>query len=258
MPFSPGSSSKVGALPNNTYSSGPYSIEGCGANLPALEVAINEGIRAIPAAIRDANRYGSKSVHGFKAMFKLDDAAAPVVSLMQNIINFVPLPNLFPQPGLSQRPRFACVTPETFHIYHFLVVDPLIFCNVGGFAAFYAAGSAYILICPQFWTLLPSPGDMPLTGRCPEVKRNTFITHPGFEVFHYQSYFIIHELVHFYLQSQSLSGMTLPPEQHHLNGCVWLNVVSSTRNPLSYQAYVASEYTLNLTKFNVCKPRAKY
>ena len=223
-----------------------------------MAAIISEALRVIPAAIKDANRYRSNSIHGFKAMFKIDHAAPFVISILERILNFVRLPNLQPRPSTYQRPSFACVTPDTFHIYSFLGVDPFLVCQFGPFTSFYAAGTAYIFICPTFWAYRPHPEDLPLTERCPEVRENAFLTYPGYEVYNYQSFCIVHELVRFYLQHRSLSGTSNPPEQHDLNGCVWLDVIDSPYNPLSYQTYVASMYTLTLTEFDLCRLPTSY
>lgn len=57
----------------------------------------------------------------------------------------------------------------------------------------------------------------------------------------YQSYVLIHEIMHFYLQTHSLSGTTIPPEQYSLNGCVGLSPLHSLHNPTNFQIYMASK-----------------
>lgn len=220
-------------------------IEGCGSFRPAVEQLINQALATIPPAIRDANTHGTRSLYGFKAMFKTDNAVPAVTTMLQKVAALTALPGLLPYPQYPQKPRFACATLESVHTYPFIPFDPLITCEIGRVAAFSVSSTAYIFLCPVFWRLPSHPEEPPLTGLCPEVKNNAFIVYPGSEVYNFQSYIIIHEIVHFYLQSMSLSGLTHPPEQYTLNGCVSLDPLTSLLNPLNIQTYVSSKYTVS-------------
>ncbi len=203
---------------------------------------IDAAIAAIAPAIRDAEQYGARSHHGFKAMFKNDGSVPLVVSMLRSLAALTALPYLQPTPHLFQKPRFACVNAETIHRYPFITIDLQVFCSRGPYASFYVLNTSYIFVCPIFWSLEPYPDNPPsLSGRCPQVNQNAFITYPGYEVYHYQSYIIIHELTHFYLQHTSLTGLTIPAEQYQLNGCVALNAPASLFNPQNFQTYVASK-----------------
>ncbi len=207
-----------------------------------MKSVIEAALAAIPPAIRDANERGTHSLYGFKAMFKIDLAVPLVIALLENIAKLTVLPFLLPEPHLFQSPHFACVNRETIHVYKFLTVDPYLACSVSPLAALYVAGTAYIFFCPAFWNYPPHPAELPLTRRCPEVRNNVFLTYPGFEMYNYQSYIILHELVHFYIQHASLTGLSNPPEQYSINGCVGLDALNSLYNPLNFQTYVASKY----------------
>lgn len=217
-------------------------IEGCGDFRPTVEHLIDEALAALPPAIRDADQHGTRSLYGFKAMFKIDETVPLVKAMLRSVGALAALPNLQPFPHTLQKPRFACATRESIHQYPFLEHDPLVYCKLGQVAAMYIGGSSYIFLCPVFWSLPAYPKEPALTGRCPSVRNNLFVAYPGYEVYHYQSYVIIHELVHFYLQYESLSGLTFPLEQYHINGCVGLTPVTSLFNPLNMQTYVASKY----------------
>lgn len=147
---------------------------------------------------------------------------------------------LLPNPNVRLRPRFACAQPGIREIYRWLPlsVDPWNYCSMGStLSSFYVFGTAYIFVCPSFFTLPEKPAD--LTGRkCPTVQDNQY-KGDDINVSVYQTYVLIHELIHFYLQSHSLTGVTHPCEQYHLNGCVSLTPLHSLHNPSSYQNYVA-------------------
>lgn len=208
-----------------------------------MEHLIDEARAAIPPAIRDAEKYGTRSLYGFKSMFKTDKAVPLVTTMLRNVAALKALPNLQPFPQYLQKPHFACATAESVHRYPFIPYDPLISCEIGQVSSFYIGNTVYIFLCPTFWALPSHPEEPPITGCCPEVKNNAFKVYPGYEVYNYQSYVILHELVHFYLQLMSLSGLTIPPEQYSMNGCVGLDYVTSLLNPLNIQTYVASKYT---------------
>lgn len=92
--------------------------------------------------------------------------------------------------------------------------------------------------------MLPEkPAD--LTGKnCPTVQNNRY-TRDDHSFSSYQTYALIHEFMHFYLQSHSLTGVTHPCEQYGLNGCVGLKPLHALHNPSSYQNYVASKLPMN-------------
>lgn len=216
-----------------------------------MEHLIDEALAAIPPVIRDADQYGTRSIYGFKAMFKVDEAVPLVKAMLQNIATLSPLPNLEPFPEYHKKPRFACATPQSVHQYPFLHHDPLIICSLGPVAGLYVAGTAYIFICPTFWSIPSHPEEPPHAKSCPVVRNNAFKVYPGFKVYHYQTYIILHELVHFYLQYESLSGLSLPPEQYSMNGCVALNPMTSLLNPLNLQNYVASK-SMHASRTLIC------
>lgn len=55
----------------------------------------------------------------------------------------------------------------------------------------------------------------------------------------YQKYMLIHEMVHFYLGSNTLGLESKPREEYDLNKCVAFSEALSLRNPQNYQAFVA-------------------
>ena len=146
---------------------------------------------------------------------------------------------LEPWPLLPTQPQFACATKTAIHIYPFLDHDPWQICQFSPFAAFYAPGTSYIFLCPRFFYYPEVPQDM--TGRnCPGVLGNQW-TPSERNLYDYQTYILLHEMIHFYLQSHTLTGVTIPPEQYGLDGCVALSPMNSLHNPTNYQAYIASK-----------------
>lgn len=189
----------------------------------------------LPGLIDDLQS-GTKSRHGYKAWFKSDDSSAYIQGMLQKVYTAQPKIGLQPQPELFTRPRFSCVTPTTFGLYPWMGIDPFYACVTWRIGAFYYAGSSYVFICPYFWSLQPWPS----RRFCPTVIRNRFVGNRK-SLSDYQTYLIIHEMLHFYLGMDSLSLTTVPLEQYELNDCVALDKLNSLRNPSNYHHYLASK-----------------
>ena len=195
---------------------------------------------ALVPALEDV-KLGTASTHGFRALFKYDGAKQYVEDILNYVATVEPKRELKPNPGVPLRPHIACAQPGDAALYRWLTptTDPWAFCTFTSASAFAIIGSAYIFICPRFFSMPEKPPD--LTGRhCPTTQQNHF-QGDGFEFTFYQTYALIHELIHFYLQSHSLSGVTHPCEQYTLDGCVSLTPLHSLHNPTSYQTYISSK-----------------
>ena len=225
---------------NNTsdeLTNGQYHIENCRAYFPQLINVIDSALAAVGPALQDV-RLGQTSTHGFRALFKYHGAKDYVENILRSIATLRPKHGLEPWPLLRTKPQFSCVIRNSKSLYPFVDFDPWQICSFSGQAAFYASESSFIFLCPRFFSYPAIPTD--LTGRnCPGVRDNQWVPN-GRNLYDYQTYIILHELVHFYLQSHSLSGITLPPEQYFLDGCVALDPLQSLHNPTNYQVYVAS------------------
>ena len=78
---------------------------------------------------------------------------------------------------------------------------------------------------------------------CPSVQNNVFLGQSD-PLVKYQSYDLVHQLVHLYLQSDALTSETEPKEVLDWNGCVALGWASSegslsVRNAFNLVYYVA-------------------
>ena len=153
---------------------------------------------------------------------------------------------LEPWPLIPTSPQFSCAIKSSKQLYPFVDVDPWQVCQFSQTAALYAPESSFIFFCPSFFHFPDIPADLS-TRSCPEVKDNSWAKNER-NLYEYQTYVVIHELVHFYLQSHSLSGITTPPEQYGIDGCVALSPLNSLHNPTNYQAYVSSKFIVVLHK----------
>ena len=218
---------------------GRYLIENCRHRKAGVVSVLDRALAAIVPALEDA-KFGIESTHGFRAFFKYDGAKQYVREMLRQILTLEPKRQLMPNPNTPTSPRFGCAQENSRAAYPWMDprTDPWIVCRSSAATALYFFGTAYIWFCPRFFNLPTKPTD--LTGRnCPIVEDNRFAGNEA-RLILYQTYVVIHELVHFYLQTHSLSGTTNPPEQYGLDGCVSLVPLHSLHNPTSYQSYIAS------------------
>ena len=204
---------------------------------------LDSAMVAIKLALKDAPN-GMSSKLGWKTMFKSPVNAAFVLGMLKRLSTFPQSINLGPDVHLPTSARFACVTPGFWSLYPWLLFDPYEWCSINqGLTSFYAVGQAYIFLCPKFWTFPPSL----VASRCPEVVDNFITLSASLQeatFSQYQDYILIHELIHFYLQSASLGGYTIPNEQYTLNTCILLGAADSLNNPSNYQNYIAGKLFL--------------
>ena len=196
-------------------------------------------VAVLEPAMEDV-KLGLSSTQGFQAFFKYDGAKGYVEDILKQISTMEPKQGLVPTPDKPTAPRFVCAQEDSRRKYPWLHphADPWMLCKMGATASFYSFSTAYIWICPIFFNNPTKPVDF--TGMlCPNVRDNVF-TGDDTRFLNFQTYVMIHEMVHFYLQDQSLTGTTYPTEQYRPNDCVALSPLHSLHNPTNYHAYIAS------------------
>lgn len=222
-------------------------IDDCGQGSKA-EAEIGFAVFAVKgyqqAARQDAFALGTDSLHGFKSIFKSEEARTTVLKILGYMINRKGLAGLKPEPDLRSPPRCACVHPISAQKYASLGYDPwncqTSFDYVGNpIPSFYALGTAYIFICPAFHSLegYPNHSQKP---RCPMVNQNRFIGNPQTTYQDYQSYRLIYEQVRFYLGDNALDSESTPREEFDWNNIIQnLDMIESLINPTSLELYIA-------------------
>lgn len=217
-----------------------YTIESCGNSKPTIEYAITLAQTAMIRPLLDV-QLGLSSAHGYIAMYKSNVFKSFLHGIMTNILH---LPTTHAA-GRDQTPAFVCVKPNMEEKYD-IGYDPLHRCTDTGVASFWAKNTAYIFLCPSF-TSLPfqpvfTPGG-PQDIYCPVVHNNVFLGQSN-PLIKYQSYDLVHQLVHLYMQSEALTSETVPKEVMDWNGCVGLGWAPfagspSVRNPFNLVYYAA-------------------
>lgn len=172
------------------------------------------------------------------AFFKSYNSREPLLRLLNQVKARTALPDLFPTPSLRRGPEFVCVTPQTYRTYTFFHRDPRIECIRTQSIYLYVTGTAYLFLCPQFFTLPITPVEP--YNRCPPVQNNIFTRVSEAPVLtEYQTYYILVGLVEFYLQGQKLTEHTQPPITWRVNEALRLDWKSSLRNPVNIMMFLA-------------------
>ena len=222
----------------------PYLIEGCAEFTGNLVFALEVALQAMEPALQDLGNGNRSPI--FRAMFKFGSTKNFIRGILQKIVSHRRVRNLVPYPNIPTTPNFACVTQYPLDIYKLLGFDVYETCmKPGAGVAFTVSGISYIFICPSFWAMPPGPS----FPDCPSVRRNQWVG-PGVFLANYQSYLLIHEMMHFYLEDDggSLGIHTHPPETYRINDCVGLPSSLSLHNPQNYQYYIACRLHYFTTK----------
>ena len=236
--FETGNSTHSNSSTSSVSRSG-FIVEDCGNRTSDLMKTLDGISNIVRPALRDVG-LGTFGRHGFEALFKENGTQTVVRYILQEIEEGTPKSGLQPDPGRLERPRFACATQSSLKNHPFLTIDPWKLCQAKGSpVSVYIGDTAYTFICPDFWTIPSSPdGD-----HCMSLRRNGFQGN-GHGTMNFQTYTLIHEMVHFYLGNSSASAITEPPEVYWPNDLVILHPKDSIVNPANYQLYVASKLYL--------------
>lgn len=152
-------------------------IEECGDKMLTVQRAYNLARAAANVAKADVFR-SADSPFGFNAMFKSDRSKYPVSYYLNMIYDSTGLLNLNPDIAHATPPRLACVHQNSVTVYKGLQLgyDPWERCThpwptQRSPQTFYAVGTAYIFLCPDFHYHAPAPAG----NHCPTVVDNEFV-----------------------------------------------------------------------------------
>lgn len=222
-----------------------YTIEDCGNDKPAIGYAITLAQTTVIRPLLDL-QLGISSIHGYTAMYKSNIFKAFLQTLMSKILH---LP-VTQAAGRDQEPTFVCAKANMEQKYA-IGYDPLDRCARTGVTSFWAKDTAIVFLCPSFTTLGFNPSFTPhgpVDIYCPLVQNNVFLGHPD-PLVRYQSYDLVHQLVHLYLQDGALTSQTEPKEVMDWNSCVGLGWTPfeggpTVKNPFNLVYYVACKCRL--------------
>ena len=226
-----------------------YTIEDCGNGKPAIEYAITLAQTSMIQPLLDI-RVGVSSTYGYTAMYKSNIFIPFLQGLMNNILHLA----VIQAGGRDQEPTIICVQPGMGQKYD-IGYDPLERCAQTGAESFWAKDTAFVFLCASFTALKFQPvfsPDGPRDIYCPLVQNNVFVGQSD-PLVKYQSYELVHQLAHLYLQDAGLTSETEPKEVTDWNSCVGLGWTPfdggvSVKNPFNLVYYAACEYLLVHTR----------
>lgn len=229
------------SYPTNVTDANSILVEGCGDETRNVDRAYNLARAAANVAKADVFR-GTDSPFGFSAMFKSDGSMYPVSYYLNMMYDSKGLINLKPDIAHATPPRLACVQQNSASKYKGLLLgyDPWERCNHPWPAqrppqSFYAVGTAYIFLCPDFHQQALAPAG----NHCPAVVDNKFVGDVNVFYRNYQMYTLMYELLRFYMQKNALGVKSLPKEVFDWNQCVAYSTDSSVKNPTNLLLYIA-------------------
>ena len=238
-----------------------FTIWGCGDNTGPLIRAIVDMSREAQFAMDDVEQ-GTTSIHGYTAFFKRNEYKTFIKELFNMIFQGLPAIAVGPAELLEQTtaerttrvmpsPQLVCANARTSQAFG-IPFDIVEHCErLLERSVFVVQQSAYVIICPAFWNqrVIPELN----RNRCPIVVDNqfygqTFTMRNGVEksleaerLIGLRRYALMHELVFYYLQRESLTMNSNPPETFDWNHCVELSAENSWRNPENWVLYAASK-----------------
>ena len=213
--------------------SGNYRIVNCQDNIDVIPTLLHNLWDALGPIIQDAGLNRSSSA--YTTFFK-DISYAPYVSAV--------LTNVSTGVGLTADggPAFICVNTSN----QFGYTDSATMKRVDTYqkcrdnprkAMFWITNNPYIIVCPSFFE--PGFQALPPPNTCPQVSRNgEQFSGAATALIQYQIWFILHEIVHYYVYAtrQSLRDV------YYINDCLRLSGNDAVGNPESYTYYAACEF----------------
>lgn len=225
---------------------GKFDIENCTPKeARSVEKALQQGQLAVQKALVDIHN-GQQSRYGLWAMFKSNDNIPKVKQMLQDLVVLKPMPNVLRNEAQqASSPVFLCVSKGSevvgSHAEAKKYMDTWYEeCKHNKKSvAMYVVTAAYIFLCPNFFrhSVAPPPTKSAAIF-CPIVQKNTY--RGNFEqLLFFQSYTLLHELIHFYLGDKN--G---PPvlETYGPNNLVSLSAAYSWRNPRAYEYYITCKF----------------
>ena len=177
----------------------------------------------------------------FQAFFKDNQYENFIEEMFVNITNG----NALEKPGSAsaEPPTIACLSGpgEATENTTAGVRDLFEICSGNPkYAAFYRASSKWIFLCPEFFTF-PQQTPQPISQYCPTVEDGYFVQAFWMRLVQNQMYILMHEILHFYLDSAPYPSTDAVTEVTDINVAFNLAALDAVSNAESYVIYDASK-----------------
>ena len=251
---------------------GPYTIVNCGAaNAAKIATSLKNLGTYLTPAIQDAQNSAKSPSPAYTTFFK-DRTSAPYISNLFTNVTTGP-PAYAVNHFSNGSPIFACLQGPGQMTYKSpstqLDVDAFITCQQNSsLASFIVTGTAYIAVCPNFFTtrpVLPAqppgyatsvPAPRPGIGasNCLMVSQSTNqFGGDGSTLTSYMPWLLLEEIVHYYIAATPAGEAEGPGVQtYDPNKCMGLSPQRAVQSAHNFVYYVASMFmppsTRNLSK----------
>ena len=177
----------------------------------------------------------------YQAFFKDDQYTTFIEQMFVNITNG----NALKKPGnaMTEAPTIACLTGpgEATESTSAGVRDLYEICSGNPkYAAFYRASSNWIFLCPEFFSF-PQQTPQPTSQYCPKVEAGYFVQAFWMRLVQNQMYILMHEILHYYLDSAPYPSKDAVTEVTDINVAFNLAGLDAVSNAESYVIYDASK-----------------
>ena len=175
----------------------------------------------------------------FQAFFKDNQYETFIEQMFINITNG----NALKKPGSTstEAPTIACLNGpgEATENTSAGVRDLFEICSGNPkYAAFYRASSNWIFLCPEFFTF-PQQTPQPISQYCPNVEAGYFVQAFWMRLVQNQMYILMHEILHYYLDSAPYPSTDAVTEVTDINVAFNLAALDAVSNAESYVIYDA-------------------
>ena len=177
----------------------------------------------------------------FQAFFKDNTTEKFIQQMFSNITNGAAL--VKPNGSTAQHPTLACLNGPGQMMESTSRGQRDLFTICAGnpkYAAFYRASSEWIFLCPEFFAF-PQQTPQPASAYCPNVVDNYFVQANWLNLVQSQMFILMHEILHFYLDSAPYPAKDSVTEVTDINVAFNLAAMDAISNAESYVIYDASK-----------------
>ncbi|KAL2036720.1 hypothetical protein N7G274_010515 [Stereocaulon virgatum] len=230
-------------LNNTAVKAGDYNILFCGNQTTTVRESLQLLWENIGTTIRPNVLTGTRS-SAYQAFFKTSDYTSFVTQMLFNISSGASVQKSG-QNG-TDPPTLACLTGPgiatektssgTKDLYD-------ICSGNANYASFYRSSSSWIFLCPAFFSYQQQTIASSSSARqyCPNVKDNYFLLSNWMNLVQSQMYLLMHEILHFYLDSAPYPGTASSDQTEvtDINVAFNMAALDAISNPQSYVIYAA-------------------
>ncbi|KAK3170321.1 hypothetical protein OEA41_009708 [Lepraria neglecta] len=225
---------------NTAVKAGNYNILFCGN----LTTTVRESLQLLWSNLGTINTDAETgtSSPAYQAFFKDNDYTSFVEQMLTNITNGASLQKA--GQNSAEAPTLACLTGPGIATEETSAGERDLYEICSGnskYAAFYRSSTNWIFLCPAFFSYEQQTitTSSPASQYCPNVVDNYFVQEYWMNLVQSQMYLLMHEILHFYLDSAPYPSHDSSHEVTDINVAFNVAAGDAISNPESYVIYAA-------------------